>query len=118
MARKRIKSRIISKHDTTANWNAATGFIPMAGEIIIYTDHKTKVVNGETVYIPGVKVGSGNAYVQDLAFLGESEAADLLTHTGNADIHVTAADKAAWNNKLNVNDNVETINEVLIFNRN
>ena len=115
---KRIKSRIISKHDTTANWNAATGFIPLAGEIIIYTDHKTKVVNGETVYIPGVKIGSGNAYVQDLAFLGESEASSLLSHTGNSDIHVTAAQKQAWSNKLNVSDNAEADDEVLIFNRN
>ena len=34
-----IKARILAKRDTTANWNNASGFIPMLGEIIIYTDY-------------------------------------------------------------------------------
>ena len=36
MANKELKTRIILKHDTEANWNKAVNFIPKAGEIIIY----------------------------------------------------------------------------------
>jgi hypothetical protein len=37
MAEKTIKNgRIINKHDTEANWNKATGFIPYQGEVIVY----------------------------------------------------------------------------------
>ena len=36
-----VNARTKSNHDPTANWNAATGFIPLAGEIIIYDDYKT-----------------------------------------------------------------------------
>ena len=36
MAEKTIKSRIILKHDVEANWQLATGFTPLAGEIVIY----------------------------------------------------------------------------------
>lgn len=36
MAEKRIPARIINKHDTEANWNLKTSFIPMNAELIIY----------------------------------------------------------------------------------
>lgn len=118
MAAKTLKARILAKRDTTANWNAAIGFIPMQGEIIIYTDYQTKVIDGESVNIPGIKVGSGNAYVQDLAFVGELEREIILEHTHDEGIHVTSAEKLIWSNKLNVDDDNEVVNESLIFNRN
>ena len=68
-----INTRIQLKRDTTANWNAARGFVPMAGEVIIYTDYSSyqKEVNGriKTILIPGIKIGDGGAYVQDLPFV-------------------------------------------------
>lgn len=36
MAEKNMKARVIHKHDVEANWNNATGFTPMKGEIIVY----------------------------------------------------------------------------------
>ncbi len=36
MAEKNIKTRIIHKHDTEANWNLAVNFIPKQGELIVY----------------------------------------------------------------------------------
>lgn len=43
------KGRIQHKHDTTENWNKAENFIPLEGEIIIYTDvNKIKLGDGET----------------------------------------------------------------------
>ena len=36
MANKTFQGRIVQKHDTKANWEKATNFIPLKGEIILY----------------------------------------------------------------------------------
>ena len=126
-----VNARIQSKHDTTANWNNAVGFIPLPGEVIIYDDYQTKTWTemeyGElvtkTVNIPGIKIGTGNAYVQDLAFIDEDLRDKLLAHINNAEIHTTLAEKLFWNNKLNTDDSHdithgELQDETLILNRN
>lgn len=71
-------ARIKNKRDTTENWNSAVGFIPLDGEIIIYTDYKTIEEDGVVKYIPGIKIGTGNAYVQDLAFIDDELRDSLL----------------------------------------
>lgn len=58
-----IKGRVQSKSDTTANWNNTPNFIPLKGEIIIYTDY----YHGDR---PGIKIGDGVTRVQDLKFIG------------------------------------------------
>ena len=117
-----INGRIQSKRDTTARWNAARGMIPLEGEIIIYTDYKeiTKEIDGEirNILIPGIKIGDGRAYVQDLPFIDEELRDRIMAHINNNDIHVTVMDKLKWDNKLNVNDNQEIVNGALILNRN
>lgn len=106
------------KYGTTEEWNNQIGYIPVPGEIIIYSDYKTKEVDGRIINIPGIKIGSGNAYIQDLAFLDEDLADILYNHITDAVIHVTQEEKDRWNNKLNVDDNAEVINGSLTFNRN
>lgn len=106
------------KYGTTEEWNNQIGYIPVPGEIIIYSDYRTKEVDGQIVNIPGIKIGSGNAFVQDLAFLDEDIAGDLYNHIANSVMHVTQEEKDRWNNKLNVDDNAEVINGSLTFNRN
>lgn len=122
-----INTRIQLKRDTTANWNAARGFVPMAGEIIIYTDYSSyqKEVNGriKTILIPGIKIGDGGAYVQDLPFVDEDLRDMLMDHINNMDLHVTLGEKTFWNNKINVDDAYEAvhdelIDEMLVLNRN
>lgn len=105
------------KTGTTAYW-AASGYIPASGEVIVYTDKSSKIVDGVTVYTPGIKIGSGNAYVQDLAFVGDDVADTLLQHINNTAIHVTLADKEYWNDKINVDDDAEVVDGALVFNRN
>lgn len=107
-----------AEYGTTDYWNARTGYIPPAGTIIVYTDYSQTTVEGRTVDVPGVKIGSGNGYVQDLAFVSQNVADALLEHVGDTVCHVTAAKKSFWDNKLNVSDELETIDETLIFNRN
>ena len=124
-------ARIKFKRDSTANWNAAIGFIPLAGEIIVYTDYETKTYTVEefgeevtkTVDIPNIKIGTGNAYVQDLAFVDEKTRDMLMEHINNHDIHVTLQEKLFWNNKINIDDSEdiahdELLDETLILNRN
>ena len=126
-----VNSRIQLKHDTTANWNNARGFIPMAGEVIIYDDWQTKTYTVEeygqqvtkTVQIPNIKIGTGNAYVQDLAFTDEGTRDMLLEHIHNQELHTTLQEKLFWNNKINVDDAEEQItgeleNETLVLSRN
>lgn len=105
-------------YNTTHYWNCLTGYIPAAGEIIIYSDYDVVTVDGVTKYVPGIKIGSGNGYVQDLAFVGDNIIADLTEHIEDNIRHLTAEERAFWNNKLNVDDSAEVLNETLIFNRN
>lgn len=107
----RVMAKILVRRDTTANWNQRRDFIPMRGEVIIYTDHGTITDDyGEAVSVPGIKVGDGSAYLIDLPFVGTDQRyailQELKQHTDNMSIHVTAEDREFWNNKLNctVND--------------
>lgn len=126
-----MNARIQLKRDTTQHWNEARGFIPLPGEVIVYEDYETKTYTVEeygetvtkTVNIPNIKIGTGNAYVQDLAFVDEKTREILMDHIRNQDIHVTLAEKLFWNNKINVDDAEEQITgeleeETLILNRN
>lgn len=164
MAQNTIKTRIQLKYDTEQNWNKATNFVPLRGEVIIYSPDDTrrfcriKVGDGSTpvvdlpfipysdgggganvethtteywqahssyipaageiiVYsdrnnnIPGIKIGDGLTYVVDLPFIDDT----IMTHINDATIHVSAEDRAFWDNKINCEDTVE--NEVLQLNR-
>jgi hypothetical protein len=126
-----IDARIKIKHDTTANWDRASGFIPLAGEIIVYDDYETKTYTVEeygeevekTVNIPNIKIGTGNAFVQDLAFVDSKTKETLMEHINNLDVHTTLQEKLFWNNKVNIDDSYELahdelVGEELIFNRN
>lgn len=120
------QTRVMSKHDTTEHWNNAVGFVPLPGEIIIYDDYKTVTYedHGETITknIPGIKIGNGNAYVQDLAFIDDGLRDRLMAHIDNQEIHVALGEKVFWNNKVNIDDAYEIVHgdledETLIFNR-
>ena len=76
MATKTLKTRIVHKHDIEANWNLATGFIPMDGEIIIY--------DADANYsYKRVKIGDGSTNVANLPFIDEP-ALDLIDEVSDA----------------------------------
>lgn len=106
------------KYNTTDYWDHLLGYIPKEGEIVIYSDYQTKEIDGEVVNIPGIKIGSGNGYVQDLAFIDADQRQELMDHISDNVRHITAEERAKWNNKLNVTDAKEVIEDTLIFNRN
>lgn len=88
--------------DTTENWSRRLRYVPASGDIIVYADKGTIVDEaGATRYVPGVKIGDGNAYCVDLPFVGDDLDGQLLEHITDRAVHVSAADREFWNNKLN-----------------
>ena len=67
---KQINTRIQHKHDIGANWLRATGFTPLAGEIIVYDPD-------ETHPYPRFKIGDGINNVNNLSF--EIDKNDFIT---------------------------------------
>ena len=60
MANKTFQGRIVQKHDTKANWEKATNFIPLKGEIILYDD------------LNEIKIGNGTTKINDLDFFASA----------------------------------------------
>jgi hypothetical protein len=115
-----INTRLKVKTDTTANWALVSGtFTPLKGEIIVYSDYQTVGEGNEQTVIPGIKIGTGNAYVGDLPFVDQDTRATLLAHISNSGIHVTGRQKAFWSNKIDIDESSgqEVRNETLIFTR-
>ena len=61
MAQQIVKTRVRQKHETSANWSAATGFKPLAGELIVYDADSTQG--------PRIKIGDETTTVTDLPFV-------------------------------------------------
>ena len=62
MAEKNIKSRVVLKHDISSNWQLATGFTPLKGEVVIYDPD-------ESCSYSRVKVGDGVHNINSLPFI-------------------------------------------------
>lgn len=109
MAEKTIKTRIQSKHETEANWNKATNFVPLKGEIIIY--------DPDTTYdYPRIKVGDGKTNVISLKFVTEGVAKQITDGLAGK---LSTTGKAADSDKLDGFDSsyfavAETVNAALL----
>ena len=80
---KQFNTRIQHKIDTYENWNKAENFIPLKGEIIIYTTN-----DGGNPEVK-IKIGDGETNVRELKFLAGDGSA-----TGGADIEAIQSDWA------------------------
>lgn len=68
-----IKTRIQLKNDTEAHWNLATNFVPLMGEVIIYSADDTHPFSR-------LKVGDGVTTVENLPFI-HAGTASKVTHS-------------------------------------
>lgn len=100
---------------TTAQLNGDISYIPQKGEVRLYLDKTTIIQDGQTITIPGIKVGDGLAYGVDLPFLGDDILQQLLDHIADTTLHITQQERIFWNNKINCEDEVSE--ETLILNR-
>ena len=73
---KEIKARVQQKHGTKAEWDRATSFVPLKGELIVYTD------------LNKIKIGDGITKVSNLKF---SQALDETA------VHITGNETVAGN---------------------
>lgn len=71
MANKTFQGRIIQKHDTKANWDKATNFVPLKGEIIVYDDLKK------------IKIGDGATKVGSLTFINDLDTLATIAKSGS-----------------------------------
>lgn len=63
---KQINARIITKHDSAANWAKAVNFVPKEGELIVY---EPEPVNGGVSSVARLKVGDGVNKISNLKFI-------------------------------------------------
>lgn len=72
-------------YDTTANWNSKPLVIAERSHIYIYSDYTTTVKDGETVYVPAMKIGDGSSYLIDMPFAtsGSSGSTNVIIKTSN-----------------------------------
>jgi len=107
----RIDSGAVVLSDTTENWNKQASLISELNTVYVYIDHQTKTdEEGKEIWIPGIKIGDGKAYLIDLPFSDEL----MIAHINDLGIHVTPEEKKIWNNKVRTYmDTVE--GEQLVF---
>ena len=87
MADQMLKTRIIHKHETEADWNKATNFIPLLGELIVY--------DSDSNYpYARIKIGDGETVVTELPFVGSSEDVSIELDTTLTQSGVAADAKA------------------------
>lgn len=115
-----FSGRIKMKYDTTENWNKAINFIPLRGEVIVYSDYYQIENDGETKITPAIKIGDGLAYVVDLPFVSDPESTQaiqeqLYSHINNSLIHVSDNDRTSWDDKLNA-DYEANLEELILYN--
>lgn len=107
----RIDSGAVVLSDTTENWNKQASLISELNTVYVYVDHQTKTdEEGKEIWIPGIKIGDGKAYLIDLPFSDEL----MIAHINDLGIHVTPEEKEFWNNK--VRTYIDTVEgEQLVF---
>lgn len=110
----RVLSGSQIKSGTTEYWNSQIGMIGERNTLYIYTDYQKDENDND---IPGIKVGDGRAYIQDLPFIDEDLRNSIMDHINNVSIHVSLAEKLSWWNKINVDDESEVVDGILTFNR-
>ncbi len=77
MSDKKVKTRIQNKHEPQANWDKATSFVPLAGELIVYEP------DGNYTH-PRFKIGDGSTVIGSLPFLHTLKTAGDITVDSNS----------------------------------
>ena len=88
------------KIGTREQWRAQPSFVSEAGVLYIYSNYKTKEENDQIIYIPGIKIGDGVTYIEDLPFLNEDIEGRVYQHISNNVAHISSEERTFWNNKV------------------
>ena len=94
----------IIQQNTTEGWNAQPNLKAKRNCIYVYTDHCT--YNNKN--IPAMKIGDGTSYLIDMPFVDE-HTAELYAHINNNTVHITAAEREFWNNKIRCDETATSV---------
>ena len=99
-------------YGTTEYWNAQPSLVGEKSHIYVYTDYAVTKNGEESVLVPNIKIGDGNAYLIDNPFVTTSVEELIDLHINDMTRHITEEERILWNNKvrcyLSSNDN-ETV---------
>lgn len=87
-----VIDRTAIHYATTAEWNADRYLVAEKSHIYIYSDYKVIEEDGETVYIPGLKIGDGTSYLIDLPF----------SSGGESSSHIRVDTTEGWNEQADL----------------
>ena len=104
-------------YDTTAAWDAQPMLVAEEAAIYIYSDYQTyEDEHGNQYPIAGLKIGDGTSYLADMPFVSDTMSGTLIAHIADSVAHVTAAERAFWNNKVSAYID-HTNNELLVLSK-
>ena len=112
----KLDNTLVYESKTVEEWNSDRNLISQKGTLYIYSNYKViKDEDDNEIFLPGIKLGDGKAYLIDLPFLNTDPFDEqILDHINNNVIHVSLEDRRFWNNKLNL---VQPESQTLILNR-
>lgn len=88
-------------YDTKENWDFRLETIAERGVVYVYSDYDyIEDEVGNKIAVAGIKIGDGTSYLIDMPFVTDATTAAIISHVTNSSIHVTAAEKEFWNNKV------------------
>ena len=89
------KATIYAK--TTEEWRQTPTLTAEKNTFYIYTDRDSMInpETGQSVNIPGIKIGDGTSYLIDLPFIDSK----FRDHINDTNIHITPQERTFWNNK-------------------
>ena len=88
-------------YDTKANWDAQRFLIAERRVVYIYSDYDyVEDEAGNRIAVAGVKIGDGTTYLIDLPFVGDATTKLIVEHLADSTVHITAAEREFWNNKI------------------
>lgn len=87
-------------YGTTEFWNSQPGLIGEKAHIYVYSDFGEAEIDGETVTVPNIKIGDGNAFLIDNPFITASVSDIINMHQSDGDVHISAAERVLWNEKI------------------
>ena len=114
----KLDNTLVYESKTVEDWNNDRDLISQKGTLYIYNNYKViKDEEDNEIFLPGIKLGDGKAFLIDLPFLNTDPFDEqILDHINNNVIHISIEDRKFWNNKLNLIQPT-TESQTLILNR-
>jgi len=103
-------------YGTTEYW-AENPRIPKEGDIYIYTDAVVTDKDGNEITMPQMKIGTGNAYLANLRFVGQAIMQKLDQHIADTGVHLQPGEREYWNSKIDIDPDNAVEDETLLITR-